>query len=49
MITLPEGRIGAAREFDAQDAEMGVRAHGPLAPSDGRVRRGFTGGTSTWK
>ena len=49
MITLHKGRIGAARELDAQDAGMGVRAHGPLAPSDGWVRRCLTGGTSTWK
>ena len=49
MITLHEGRIGAALDLGAQNVGMGAPAHGPFAPSGRRTRRGFTGGVSTWK
>lgn len=49
VITLHEGRIGAALDLGAQNVGMGAPAHGRVTPSDGRTRRGFTGGASTWK
>jgi hypothetical protein len=49
VITLHEGCSGAALDLGAQVVGRGAPTHGPFAPSDGRVRRGFTGGTSTWK
>ena len=49
VITLHEGRTDAALDLGAQNVGMGAPAHGRVTPSDGRTRRGFTGGASTWK
>ena len=45
------GGAGGRRmiRFGARDAAEPAPAHGPFAPSGGRARRGFGGGTSTWK